>query len=450
MVGNNMDECLQIEKDRDDLLSILNELRIGTIMTDKDGRVIFLSKAAQKLTGNIKGNAATMHWEKMFSLKEEDNQLIKKMFSLPKEKRAKMSVQLASQKGQHYWVDLEIHDDPRDPVKKIFFLYDMSEVYDLRLLLDEKAQFHNLIGKSKSMMDIYQKIKDVSGVQWTVLIEGETGTGKELVARAIHFSSHRKEQPFIAVNCAGLTDSLLSSQLFGHKKGAFTGAIQDSKGVFEAAHGGTILLDEVGDISMNVQTNLLRVLEDHEITRVGESTSRKIDVRVLASTNLDLNEQVLKGSFRQDLLYRIRVARIKLPPLREHREDIPLLAEAFLSQSRAVTGKSIEGISTEAMRLMLEYFWPGNVREIKSAIEYAVIHCKGSLIKVDDLPPEIITSTSSSLNIHMDEKEQLLDALKKTGGNNTAAANMLGMSRATFYRHLSKLGIRGVKQGLPE
>ncbi len=268
----------------------------------------------------------------------------------------------------------------------------MSEVYDLRRLLYEKAKFYDLIGKSKVMIDIYQQIKEVAKVDWTVLIEGETGTGKELVARAIHYSSPRSDKPFIAVNCAGLTDSLLSSQLFGHKRGAFTGAFEENKGVFESADGGTILLDEIGDVSMNVQTNLLRVLEEREITRLGESIARKVNVRVLASTNLDLKEQMTKGNFRQDLLYRIRVARIKLPPLREHREDIPILTESFLSQSRSATGKTIQDISSDAIRMMLEYNWPGNIRELKSAIEYAVIHCKESIIHPDDLPPEIFAS----------------------------------------------------------
>ena len=235
---------------------------------------------------------------------------------------------------------MDVKDDPRDARGKIFFLYDVTEVHDLRRLLDERAQFHDLLGKSKAMQLVYQQIRDVARVDSTVLIEGETGTGKELVARAIHSSSHRKDKPFVAVNCAGLTESLLSSQLFGHKRGAFTGAIEDHQGLFEAANGGTLLLDEIGDIPMTVQNQLLRVLQEREIVRLGESRPRKIDVRVLAATHRSLSDEAAKGNFRSDLFYRIRVARISLPPLRDRREDIPLLAASFLAQFSAAEWKT--------------------------------------------------------------------------------------------------------------
>jgi transcriptional regulator with PAS, ATPase and Fis domain len=218
--------------------------------------------------------------------------------------------------------------------------------------LDQRARFDDLLGKSDIMQRVYQQIRDVARVDSTVLIEGETGTGKELVARAIHSSSDRKQKPFIAVNCAGLTDSLLSSQLFGHKRGAFTGAIEDHQGLFEAAHMGTLFLDEIGDIPLNVQNQLLRVLQEREIVRLGETRPRKIDVRVLAATHRKLNEEIAAGRFRSDLLYRIRVARIFIPPLRERREDIPLLAAAFLAQSTAASGKTVEQISLAASRLL--------------------------------------------------------------------------------------------------
>ena len=278
-------------------------------------------------------------------------------------------------------MEVDVQDDPRDPPAKIFFLYDVSEIYDLRRLLNEKAQFHDLVGKSEPMQQVYQQIGDLAKVDSTVLIEGETGSGKELVARAIHASSHRSEKPFVAVNCAGLTESLWGSQLFGHKRGAFTGAISDHQGLFEAANGGTLFLDEIGDIPMNVQTSLLRVLQEQEITRLGESKPRKIDVRVIAATQHNLSEEVAKGRFRVDLLYRIRVARIQLPPLRARREDIPLMVAWFLGQCRAAIGKPVQNLSQEAMQLLLEYSWPGNVRELKSAIEFAVIRCKGSVLQ---------------------------------------------------------------------
>jgi DNA-binding NtrC family response regulator len=298
------------------------------------------------------------------------------------------------------------------------------------------------------MQSIYQRIQEVSNVDWTVLIEGETGTGKELVARAIHFASHRKKGPFIAVNCAGLTDSLLTSQLFGHRRGAFTGAVEDHKGLFEVANGGTLLLDEIGDISKSMQTSLLRVLEEKEITRLGESKPRKIDVRILTSTHRDLSQDAENGHFRPDLLYRIRVARITLPLLTERREDIPLLTDLFLGQSRAATGKAVTGVSEEAMRILLQYRWPGNVRELKSAIDFATLHCRESVISVEDLPPEIVYAKHSEPptdTLYEDERQLILAALESAKGNRTVAARHLGISRATLYRRMAHLEINPVK-----
>jgi DNA-binding NtrC family response regulator len=293
------------------------------------------------------------------------------------------------------------------------------------------------------------------------LIEGETGTGKELVARALHFSSPRNKKPFIAVNCSGLTESVLHSQLFGHKRGAFTDAVEDHKGVFEVAHEGTVFLDEIAGISPSVQASLLRVLDEKEITPLGESKPKKIDVRILAASNQDLakeaeegrfrpesNQDLAKeaeeGRFRPDLLYRIRVARIQLPPLRERREDIHMLALAFLAQSRATSGIAVEGLGTEVMKVLLEYPWPGNVRELKNAVEFAAIRCKHTRIQAADLPPEILESTSLRVlprGSLPDEKDRVLAALKNAGGNRTLAARLLGISRATFYRRIASLEI---------
>jgi DNA-binding NtrC family response regulator len=315
----------------------------------------------------------------------------------------------------------------------------------LRRLLDERAQFHDLLGKSKAMQLVYQQIRDVARVDSTVLIEGETGTGKELVAQAIHSSSHRKDKPFVAVNCAGLTESLLASQLFGHKRGAFTGAIEDHQGLFEAASGGTLLLDEIGDIPMTVQNQLLRVLQEREIVRLGESRPKKIDVRVLAATHRNLSEEAAKGTFRSDLFYRVRVARISLPPLRARREDIPLLAASFLAQFSAASGKRVTELSHDALGLLGDYHWPGNVRELRSAIEFGVIRCAGAVIQPEDLPPEIIQPADFERVIPgdplVDEKARFLQALESSRGNRALAARLLGISRATLYRRLADLKI---------
>jgi PAS domain S-box-containing protein len=438
----------KIKKGHDDHLSILNMLRLGIATIDQRGRVTFLNETARHLMQKSAKTVLGKHWEDLFFFKENDKTRLQDMLGTARKVRRKFQAQVEFDPGRRYWMEIEVQDDPRTPDRKIFFLYDMSEIYDLRRMLEEKAQFHDLVGKSKPMQAVYQHIQEISKVDWTALIEGQTGTGKELVARAIHFSSHRKKKPFMAVNCAGLDDSLLTSQLFGHKRGAFTGAVEDHKGFFEVANGGTLLLDEIGDISKNMQTSLLRVLEEKEITRLGESTPRKIDVRVLASTHRDLSQEAAKGHFRPDLLYRIRIARIKLPLLRERREDIPLLVASFLGQSRAATGKPVKDVSREAMRILLQYDWPGNVRELKSAIDFATLHCKGSVINAENLPPEIVSSRYPGpppSDQYADEKQRVLAALETAGGNRTAAASQLGISRATLYRRLASLDIKSVK-----
>ncbi len=440
-----LDDMLrEVKKGHDDLLSLMNMLELGIVALDEDGCITFINETAQKLTGRSQSELLKKPWTEVFSLEKEEWALVKALFTSPPERREKIQVQVECRKGRRYWLEIEVQDDPRTSDRKILVLYDMTEVYDLRRLLEKRARFHDLVGKSDVMQDVYTRIQEVSQVDWTVLIEGETGTGKELTARAIHSASHRRDKPFVAVNCAGLADSLLTSQLFGHKRGAFTGAVEDHQGVFEAAHGGILFLDEVGDISKNLQTSLLRVLEEKQITRLGETKPRKVDVRVLAATHRDLTDEVKKGTFRPDLLYRLRIARITLPPLRERREDIPLLVESFLGQSRAATGKSVETLSDEALRTLLQYDWPGNVRELKSAVDYATLHCKGPIIVAEDLPREVRYSDPAqpASKEPQDERQRILAALEEAEGSRTRAARLLGMSRATFYRRLEKLNIK--------
>jgi PAS domain S-box-containing protein len=427
----------------DNMLAMLNQLQIGVAMTDPDGRVTFFSRAAERLFGQRQEEVLNEPWEKLFPLQKQDQARLKDLYQSTQP--ARVSLQVQSSTGQQFWIEIEASEDPRDPRQRIFFLYDVSQVYDLRRMLDEKAKFHDLVGQSKVMLLVYQQIQDLAQVDSTVLIEGETGTGKELAARAIHYVSPRRTKPFVAVNCAGLTESLLASQLFGHKRGAFTGAVADQMGVFEAAGGGTLFLDEIGDIPASVQTNLLRVLQEKEITRLGESKPRQIDVRLIAATNRDLSQEVAAGRFREDLLYRIRVTRIHLPPLRERREDIPLLVAWFLGQFRAAEEESVRDVSQEAMQTLVNYSWPGNVRELKSAIESAVVRCKGPMIQVADLPPELTGTAPRSMligGLMQDEKQRILDALERTGGNRKAAARLLGMGRSTLYRKLEELGIK--------
>jgi DNA-binding NtrC family response regulator len=438
-----------------DLLSILNRLRTGTIMTDPLGRLTFVSKACEPFIDKAGSAVLGQQWQEVLPLQAEDSARVFDMTSRPAELREKLATHMETPAGRRYWVDIEIHDDPRDPDRKIFCLYDVSEVRDLRRLLDKKSRFQDLIGRSPRMLAVYELIRQVARVDTTVLIEGETGTGKELVARAIHALSPRSGKQFVTVNSAGLTDSLLASQLFGHRRGAFTGAIDDHKGFFETASEGTLFLDEIGDVPANVQSSLLRVLQEREIMRVGDSKPRQVDVRVVVATNRSLSQQVAAGTFRSDLFYRIRVAHIHLPPLRERREDIPLLVAAFVAQFRAATGKAVEGVSEAALGLLMEFPWPGNVRELQGVIEFAVIRGLGPVIGVDDLPPEIVgagsvgsarrpvrTSRAPQASVRSEEeRKRILDALKQANGNRSVAAQLLGIGRATFYRRLEALGI---------
>jgi len=438
----------QVTKSHDDLLSILNLLHLGIVTLDADGRITFINRTGQKITGKPQRKILKKKWARVLPFHKADIPPIEKMLRRPESKRRNIEAKFEISGGKRYWLEVEIKDDPRDPDKKIMALYDMSEVYDLRHLLEKRAKFQDIVGKSEPMQAVYGRIQEVASVDWTVLIEGATGTGKELVARAIHATSYRKDKPFVAVNCAGLEDSLLTSQLFGHRRGAFTGAVEDHRGFFEVAGGGTLFLDEIGDISRSMQASLLRVLEEKEIIRVGESRPRKVDVRILTATHRNLGEAAETGNFRRDLLYRIRVARIALPPLQERREDIPLLCETFMAQGRAATGKNVQRLSDNALRLLLNYHWPGNVRELKSVVESAILGCRGTVIHKQDLPFEI--TNAETLNpapqpTYSDDKNGMLAALEKARGSRTKAAGLLGMSRATFYRRLDDYGIKPAK-----
>jgi PAS domain S-box-containing protein len=446
----------QIVRSRDDVRSILDELRTGTAITSADGqRLSFVSRAFESLVGMPRQVLLGTQWADAFPVAEDDRAAIKAQMELPLRQRSRLPLQWETSKGNRFWTELEVLDDPRDPNRRIFVLYDVSDLHGLRRLLDGRAEFCDIIGKSESMQALFQQIVELARYDTTVMIEGETGTGKELVARAIHFSGHRSGKPFVAVNCAGLTESILASQLFGHKKGAFTGAVNDHIGYFEAAEGGTLFLDEIGDIPPVVQTMLLRVVQEREIVRVGESVPRAIDVRLLSATNRDLTREVAEGRFRSDLLYRVRVARVGLPPLRARREDIPLLASSFLRGFVAKSGKAVDGFSPDARSRLMTYGWPGNVRELQNAVEAAAISCRGTTIQQTDLPPEIAGSASGVSRIdalayensaHVDfaggngaEDSRISAAIATAGGNRAKAARILGISRTTLYRRLANM-----------
>jgi DNA-binding NtrC family response regulator len=330
------------------------------------------------------------------------------------------------------------------------------EVKQLRAQVVRRYAFHNLIGKSPSMQDIYTKIEQVADSRTTVLIAGESGTGKELVAKALHYNSGRRERPFIALNCAAIPETLIESELFGHEKGSFTDATARRVGQFELANTGTLFLDEIGDLSAMTQAKLLRVLQEREFTRVGGVQSIKVDVRIVAATNQNLEELVRKGQFREDLYYRINVIALYLPPLRERGEDVPLLAKHFLAKRIEEENRPPQEFSKDAVDLLSRYPWPGNVREMENIIEQAFIWSKGSDTITPEHLPTILKNDTRSTSLRDDtlagrlslekavmefEREIILDALKRKNYVQTHAADLLGISRRMLKYRMDALGI---------
>ena len=322
----------------------------------------------------------------------------------------------------------------------------LQENMQYRQELLTKYQFENFIGRTPQILQVYKTIAKVANTKSTVLLYGESGTGKELVARSIHYNSDRNHRSFIPVDCASLVETLLETELFGHVRGAFTGALGTKKGLFEEADGGTLFLDEVSNLSLSVQTKLLRFLQEHELKRVGGTESIRVDVRVIAATNQPLEPLLKKGKFREDLFYRLNVVSITLPPLRERREDIPLLATHFLHKFSEEYHKNLSHISPEAMEILTRYHWPGNVRELENTVERAVTLSFHPIILPEDLPQNILGSEKGAppffpekpLSLKDVEKSYVLKVLQETGGNKKKAAEILGIDRTTLYRILEK------------
>jgi DNA-binding NtrC family response regulator len=323
------------------------------------------------------------------------------------------------------------------------------EVGRLRKEVHREYSFHQILGRSKSMQAVFDLIRRVSDNPTNVLITGESGTGKELVAKAIHYNSDRRDAPFIPVNCAAIPEQLLESELFGHMRGAFTDAKADKRGLFEEAAKGTLFLDEISELPLMLQAKLLRAIQEKEIRRVGATKSISVDARVIAATNLNLAEEVQQKRFREDLYYRLNVIEVKLPPLRERREDIPLLVEAFLKKCGESRGKPVKAAGEAALAMLVDYAWPGNVRELENVIERAVILTRGDKILPEDLTPAIQGSRGDrrildeaaerTLPLHEVEKEYIAKILEKTGGNKYQAAQVLGIDRKTLYRKLAEM-----------
>jgi DNA-binding NtrC family response regulator len=314
--------------------------------------------------------------------------------------------------------------------------------------LERRSGFASIIGKSAEMKQVFDIVRQVAPSRSSVLITGESGSGKEMIAEALHYNSPRKDKSFIKLHCAALTESLLESELFGHEKGAFTGAIARKRGRFELAHLGTLFLDEIGEINQNVQIKLLRVLEEKKFERVGGEETIEVDVRLIAATNRDLKDAIAKGSFREDLYYRLNVVNIHIPPLRERKEDIPLLVAAFLKEFSQENGRPIEGIDPKARLALYNYSWPGNVRQLRNSVESAVVLSKGSTLTLEDFPPNIRGETGAdSLRLPLGtslaemEKEVIRSTLAREGGNKSRTAEILGIGRKTLHRKIEEYGL---------
>jgi two-component system, NtrC family, response regulator HydG len=324
-----------------------------------------------------------------------------------------------------------------------------TQIENYRQELDAEDRFHGMIGVSTAMQQVFELIANAARSDAPVIIYGESGSGKEMVARAIHDAGRRHNRPYVKVNCAALNESLLESELFGHVKGAYTGAHKSREGRFEAANGGDIFLDEIGDMPLSTQVKLLRVLEEKVVERVGDNQPIGVDVRVISATNRNLAEMIASGAFREDFYYRINVIPIHIPPLRERVEDIPLLARSFFNRIRLKSGKTLDGISKTAMDRLMTYPWPGNARELKSAFEFAFVSCPGGMIGPDHLPPQIANGApvcrdaAVSLNESLDDvkRRRLVDALKRTHGNQSETARLLGISRTSVWNQIKKYNI---------
>jgi two-component system, NtrC family, response regulator HydG len=429
----------------------------GVMVVDPVGNILSVNPAAEKITGykteelvgescrildctgceiNIDGTS-----DRFCKLFVEEDICEKKCTITAKNKRlihvSKNASVLRDKKGEIIGA-VETMNDISEVIRQ------QEEINSLRESLGKNNTYFNIIGQSEVMQHLFNLIQSVSQTDAPVLILGPSGSGKELVAKAVHQNSARKDKPFIKVNCAALNDNLLESELFGHIKGAYTGAEKARMGRFEAANDGTIFLDEIGDIPLSTQVKLLRVLEENEIERVGDNTSIPINVRIITATHKDLEQQIEASLFRHDLYFRINVFPINCPSLSARIDDIPDLVLKFISESARITRKQIKGISPEALASITAYHWPGNVRELRNVIDYAMVLCNEEIIQFKHLPPKLISQKVPILKsnkVKSGEREQLIATLKKVNGNQSEAAKLLGVSRVTIWKRIKKFGI---------
>ena len=436
------------DKYRSNIEAIFKSVQDAIITVDRDLNMIEINEAAKVICSLTRDSIG----KKMnYSLKYCNGKCVN---ALEETIRKKQSIEIYHNECNHEHrpqqvVNLITHpliDSQDNFIGAVLVIRDETRIVDLERKMRDRQRFYNIIGKSIQMQTIYSLIESLSNVQTSVLITGESGTGKELVAEAIHYKGNRVDKPLIKVNCAALSENLLESELFGHVKGAFTGAINDRIGRFEMANGGTIFLDEIGDLSPKLQAQLLRVIQEKVFERVGDSISVKVDVRVIAATNQNLPEKIKHGEYREDLYYRLNVIELKLPPLRSRKEDIPLLAKHFVNKFNEKFNKEIEGISNDVIEKFMEYSWPGNIRELEHSIEHAFVLCNQNVISLSHLPNKVVELAEAMKPFHEDakaiERIQIVQALESSSWNKAETARQLGMSRRNLYRKIKNYNIK--------
>jgi PAS domain S-box-containing protein len=432
---------------------ILDSINDGLFTTNLDLKITFFNEAAQELLGYRTSEVLGKHCRTILKCEACKQGCALQYTFKTGEPLTNYEAIIRNKKGEPIPVSFStalLRDEDGKIIGGVEIFRDLSLIKSLIAELYGKYSFGNIIGKNHKMQRIYDLIHQVAPTDATILITGESGTGKELIARAIHYNSDRREKPFIKVDCASLVENLLESELFGHVKGAFTGAISDKAGRFELADGGTIFLDEIGNIGLTAQAKLLRVLQDGEFERVGESRTKRVDVRIIAATNIDLKKAVREKKFREDLYYRLKVISIHLPPLRERKDDIPLLVKHFVDRFNKSMGKDVVNVFPKVTDMLMRYNYHGNIRELENIIEHAFIRCNGNTIFPHHLPDEffhderdIIENILKSKRPLEDlEKRLLLKVLSETNWAYQEAASKLGISRATLWRKIKRLGIK--------
>jgi len=435
---------------------ILDSIADGVFTVDSDWKITSFNRAAERITGIKKAEAIGRHCWDVFRASICETQCSLKQSIETGDPVVDQAIFIVTSEGERIPVSIStaiLQELDGKVIGGVESFRDLSVVEELRKALNERHSFFDIISKNKEMRRLFQILEQVAGSNSTVLLQGESGTGKELFARAIHSLSRRKNGPLVTINCGALPDTLLESELFGYKAGAFTDARRDKLGRFALAEKGTLFLDEIGDISPALQVRLLRILQERTYEPLGSTQSKKADVRIVAATHQDLDQLVKKGQFRQDLFYRINVVKLSLPPLRDRKEDIPLLAEHFIRKFNRLNDKNIKGLSPEALGLLMAYDFPGNVRELENMVEYASVVCRNSIIGLEHLPGHLLPreTVARSMNFESSweetERAFVLAALKKNNWKKAATAQDLGIHPTTLWRKMKRLKIQSAFPG---